>query len=117
MHNGAYDQLKDAIVHHFDAAKALRMYDPEQLEPELRETYKGDASTIDRILETLDPLVANPRSLSKHDLQDIMAFLGTLTDPAALELSSNIPIKVPSGLPVDTLTDLKKNNDYKADAN
>ena len=114
MHNGAYNQLEDAILHHFDAEKALRQYNVEQLEPELQDTYKGQESAIKRILETLDPLVASQRSLSENDIQDVMAFLETLTDPAVLELSSNIPATVPSGLPVENIIDRERKNDYNA---
>ncbi len=115
MHNGAYYRLEDAIAHHFDAAKALRQYDSKQLEPELQETYKGEEQTLERILETLDPLVATPGALEDNELQDLMAFLSTLTDPATLQLNVHIPPKVPSGLPVENMIDRKNKNDYNAD--
>ena len=112
MHNGAYNQLEDAILHHLDAAKALVQYDVQQLEPGLRDTYKGDETTIKRILETLAPKVAEPGSLSDQDLGDIVAFLGALTDSAALNLSGNIPKTVPSGLVVETTTGPGKTVSY-----
>ena len=112
MHNGAYNELEDAILHHLDAAKALSEYDVEQLEPDLRETFKGGEAVIDRILETLDTKLAKPKSLSNRDLQDIMAFLGALTDRAALDLSGNIPKAVPSGLPVESALGPEKGNSY-----
>ena len=41
-----------------------------------------------------------PVSLSDEDIRDLVAFLGALTDPAALDLRGEIPSSVPSGLPV-----------------
>jgi cytochrome c peroxidase len=51
-------------------------------------------------LETLDPLVLNPLELSDDQVADLMAFLYALTSPSAIDLSSDIPTSVPSGLPI-----------------
>lgn len=112
MHNGAYNDLKDAVLHHLDAANALRQYDVQQLEPALRETFKGDETVINRVLETLDPGLVAAKSLSDQDLDDIMAFLGALTDPDALDLTGSIPTKVPSGLPVEITVNPEKKSSY-----
>ena len=41
-----------------------------------------------------------PRSLSDDEVNDLLAFLETLTDPASRELDHLVPSDVPSGLPV-----------------
>jgi cytochrome c peroxidase len=49
---------------------------------------------------TLDALVRSPLTLSDAEVDDLVAFLRSLTDPAARDLSGTIPPSVPSGLPV-----------------
>ena len=44
---------------------------------------------------------ASPVMLSGEEVDDLMAFLASLTDPASLEGRLGIPGTVPSGLPVD----------------
>jgi cytochrome c peroxidase len=101
MHNGAYATL-DAVVHHYnDVEFAQRNYDVTQLAPELRPTHRGDAATIDRVLANVDFRVrVRVEKMTEEQMQDIVAFLKSLTDPAARDLSSIVPATVPSGLPV-----------------
>jgi cytochrome c peroxidase len=101
MHNGAYTRLEDAVRHHLSPERALRGYDAHQLDAALRRTLWQGEAVQSMILATLDPLVAEPRALTDAEFADLMAFLGALTDPAALDLSQDIPDRVPSGLPVD----------------
>lgn len=100
MHDGAYTTLEGAVRHALDPAAALRSYDAMQLAPDLRATVQDDAATIAAILANLDPAVAEPRRLSDAQVADIIAFLESLTDPAAGDLSRDVPSSVPSGLPV-----------------
>ena len=100
MHNGAYHDLEAAVRHHFNPTEALQNYDPEHLSPELQETCQVDDATIQAILETLDPLVIAPLELSDDQVDDLIAFLQSLTSPSAMDLSGDIPASVPSGLPV-----------------
>lgn len=101
MHDGAFTTLRGAVRHTLDPAASLWSYDPGQLAFELRETLQGDEATIEAILANLDPEVAAPRPLSEAEIDDLLAFLDALTDPAALDLGRDIPDFVPSGLPVD----------------
>jgi cytochrome c peroxidase len=41
-----------------------------------------------------------PVRLKEIDIWELMAFLHALTDPAALDLRSDVPPSVPSGLPI-----------------
>lgn len=101
MHDGAYATL-DAVVHHYnDIYEALPAYDLTQLTPPLREQYHGDDTTIRDVLNQLDfRLRRAPLDLSETDERDLVAFLKSLTDPAARDLAVLIPDAVPSGLPV-----------------
>jgi cytochrome c peroxidase len=103
MHNGAYTSLEDVLKHHMDAESALRNYDLGKLTPELRVTYKGDASVIDRLEQHLDPAVKEPKKLQHQEMHDLLAFMDALTDPEAKDLSGLIPNAVPSGLPVEDM--------------
>jgi cytochrome c peroxidase len=100
MHSGAYPTL-EAVVHHYnDVPKALREYDVTQLAPALRASYHGEEATISAILATLDSRFKTPLNLSEGEMGDLVAFLKSLTDPAAADLGSLVPARVPSGLPV-----------------
>ncbi len=106
MHNGAYTTLEAVIRHHLDPVAGLRNYDSTQLAPDLRDAVVTDSSTVAgalraaRLLTTLDPLVATPRSLTDQQIGQLLAFLDALTDPSALSLEGVVPDTVPSGLPV-----------------
>jgi len=100
MHDGAYASLEAAVRHHLDPSTSLRSYDANQLAPELRGMFHGEEETIGAVLSNLDPLVATPRYLSDAEVHQIMEFLAALTDPAAVDLSDQVPESVPSGLPV-----------------
>ncbi len=101
MHDGAFTTLEGAVRHHLDPETSLQTYDVGQLDPRLRETFQGDAETIAAILVNLDPMLATPLVLSDQEVNQILAFLEALTDPAAADLSGDIPESVPGGLPVD----------------
>jgi cytochrome c peroxidase len=99
MHNGAYATLEDVLRHKSDPAASLRGYDGAHLPDNLRETLQTRQAVHDSILATLDPLAATPRPLEDEDIAQLIAFLASLTDPAAASFD-NVPESVPSGLPV-----------------
>lgn len=100
MHNGAYPSLEAVVRHYNNVIQALRTYDVSQLSPALRDMYHGEAPVITDILSTLDFRFRSPLNLTDQDRSDLVAFLRSLTDPAARDLSGLIPAAVPSGLPV-----------------
>lgn len=100
MHNGAYATLDAVIRHYADAEEALRTYEAADLDPVLRERVHDDAATIDGILGALDHRLRQPIQLSDEEIDDLVAFLKALTDPAARDLGALVPESVPSGLPV-----------------
>jgi cytochrome c peroxidase len=100
MHDGAFPTLEAVARHYNDVPLALKTYDASQLDPALRATYHGDAATIDSVVRTLDFRLRTPLHLTDSELGDLVAFLKSLTDPSARDLSALVPAAVPSGLPV-----------------
>lgn len=100
MHDGAYESLEAVVRHYNDVPVALRDYDDTQLIPELREMVHDDDVTVNDILSTVDFRFTVPLELTEDEIQDLMAFLQSLTDPTARDLSHIAPASVPSGLPV-----------------
>jgi len=101
MHSGAYPTLEAVVRHYSDVTKAVRSYDVAQLPTSLRAAYHGDDATINALLQSLDFRVRRPLDFSDEEQGDLVAFLRSLTDPAARNLAALIPESVPSGLPVD----------------
>lgn len=100
MHDGAYATLEEVVRHYNNADSALRAFDPSQLDPALRATYRGDGASIAKIIGAADPRLRGPLGLTATEQTQIVAFLKSLTDPSARDMSSVIPSSVPSGLPV-----------------
>jgi cytochrome c peroxidase len=97
MHDGAYTTLRAAVEHHADCAGALESYDPRQLKPELQHTFRDSPIQLQRIQSTLSDSCETRLSVS--DVDALVAFLTSLTDPAANDLSAIAPVSVPSGRP------------------
>jgi cytochrome c peroxidase len=100
MHNGAYATLENVVNHYNNVQLALSTYDPSQLHPALRALYHGEPSTNTAILSNLDGRLRGTLNLSEQQKVEIVAFLKSLTDPSARDLSGITPSRVPSGLPV-----------------
>ncbi|MEO8448555.1 MAG: cytochrome c peroxidase [Gemmatimonadota bacterium] len=100
MHSGAYATLEAVVGHYNDVPLALRTFDPSKLAPAVRALYHGDAATISAVLATLDGRLTTPLNLTTAEMSDLVAFLKSLTDPAARNLISVVPARVPSGLPI-----------------
>jgi cytochrome c peroxidase len=100
MHDGAYATLEAAVRHYIDIPLSQQSYDVSQLAPELQSSHHGDTGTTSSVLASLDPRLPPPGTISESQVSDLVAFLKSLTDPAARDLSSLGPASVPSGLPV-----------------
>src|SRR6266536_200601 len=100
FHDGASPTLEAVVRHYNDVPTALRQFDPAQLAPAVRNSYHGDDATITAVLGTLDFRLQQPLHLTDAEMSDLVAFLRSLTDPAARDLSGVAPARVPSGLPV-----------------
>jgi cytochrome c peroxidase len=100
FHDGSFPTLESVVKHYNDARTSLQTFDPATLPADVRASYHGDPSTIDSVLKTLDSRVQQPLHLTDAQIADLVAFLKSLTDPAARDLSGLVPASVPSGLPV-----------------
>jgi cytochrome c peroxidase len=100
MHDGAYRTLERVVQHYTNADSAQRAYDVTQLDPAVRSLYHGDAATMTDVLSNLSFTLRPRIPLDATERAQLVAFLKSLTDPAARDLSALVPSTVPSGLPV-----------------
>ncbi len=84
-HAGAYTSLEQIVRHYIDPAAALRHYDFSQLDPSIQVTNTGTntQAALDKIEQDLQAgrLTIQGVDLSKQDVENLLAFLRTLTDP------------------------------------
>ncbi|WP_172327818.1 cytochrome-c peroxidase [Mangrovicoccus sp. HB161399] len=101
-HDGAYASLEAVVRHHLDPVAALARYDLSQARlphlPGARDhMVLADPPELDRIAAANE---LQPVTLADAEVAQILAFLGSLTDPASLDGRLGVPDAVPSGLPV-----------------
>ena len=103
-HDGAYNTLEAVVRHHLDPEGSLARYDTSQavLQP------RRDLDAIDFVVQNdasrrqaiADANELSGSNLSGSALRELMDFLHALTDPRSLDLRHEVPMSVPSGLPV-----------------
>jgi cytochrome c peroxidase len=96
-HDGAFFSLRDFVAHYSESDLKLRAFDGSGLEPALQPTLLRN---FDDILATRDTLL-NGVVFPEVVIDEVTEFMKALTDPAARDMSSATPARVPSGLPVD----------------
>ena len=96
-HDGAIVSLRDWVAHYSQSDVKLRTYDPGQLEPLLQGTLQP---TADDILLTRDARLRD-LVIPPETIDDITEFLKALTNPGSRDMGALVPLRVPSGLPVD----------------
>ncbi len=101
MHDGAYTSLEAAVDHYDNPTRSLQNYDASQLAPRLRNTVDLDPARNQARADALSNILRPAPRLNGADVSDLVAFLRTLTDPASVDMSSEVPASVPSGLPVE----------------
>ena len=103
-HAGAYNTLEAVIRHKLDSVNALYEYDRSQAvlpsRPDLDAMDFIVMDDMDRLAEIAAASELKPAHLKETDIQALLAFLHSLTDPAALDMRGDIPTSVPSGLPI-----------------
>ncbi|HKC45483.1 MAG TPA: cytochrome c peroxidase [Burkholderiales bacterium] len=106
FHNGAFGTIAAAIAHHLDVRASLRNYDPRAngVPPDLT------VSPFDGVLAAgIDPLVQRPIKLTKHEFEDLVAFVeDALFDKRVLDFCDEVPPSVPSGRPLQTFEGCQK---------
>jgi cytochrome c peroxidase len=102
-HAGSHSDLRDFVTFHaapkagfarYTAAATLPVFDAEKLDWAMLGDA-GEGAAIVAAIATPDVM------LTAADTDAIMAFLDSLTDPAAIAGRLGIPHSVPSGLPID----------------
>ncbi len=105
MHNGAFNSLRDAIVHHLDPVSSLLEYQGAHLPTELQLTIQNQPEFHVELLENAWMPSPAQATLSDWEIDDLVNFLESLTSDTlrreGLITPSVIPATVPSGLPVD----------------
>ena len=100
-HAGSHATLAGFVADHADPVTALAGYDAAQaVLPGL--SVVDDAIMTDRaeVAAIAAAVVTPPVDLSDDDVAALVAFLDSLTDPAAVKGRLGVPKAVPSGLPV-----------------
>ncbi len=98
MHNGAYTTLEGAVRHQLNPAYELENYDPSQLEPEFRGGVHDSPDVIAMVKKTMPAKLKLPSYFTDEEVDDLVAFLKSMTSPSARNLEDTIPESVPSGL-------------------
>ncbi|SDD24838.1 cytochrome-c peroxidase [Ruegeria marina] len=101
-HSGAYASLRAVVEHHLDPVASLGRYDiSAAVLP--GPAFASDRAVPDDRAEVAAIAKANrlvPVRLDAGEVDAILAFLNTLTDPKAVSGRLGIPVSVPSGLTV-----------------
>lgn len=103
-HAGAFNTLETAARHFLNPVKSLYNYDTSQAVLPSRD----DLDAIDFVVMNdpvaLDEIAARneikPIELSKKQVVSLLDFLNALTDPGSIDLRTDVPKDVPSGLPL-----------------
>lgn len=104
-HDGAYASLRDAVRHYDTPQAALDRYNIAQSGDSNIAAFgtrdENDVNWRQGVLANLDPIFNQPIRLNNRDLDELVAFLASLTSPTLFNLEDTIPASVPSGCPVD----------------
>lgn len=119
-HAGAYLKLEDVVRHHLDPAQAVARYDVSKvvaLNPGI-DTHNTVANTQEALQKLQGDIASNrtplrPTKLRDQEVDDLVAFLRTLTDPcikSATCLADWMPplAEDPNGLQLDAQFNLSK---------
>ncbi len=98
-HAGAFGSLRRVLEHYRDPARSLLQYDASGLPGYLQATVDRDPARNQARLAAIDPVIGPGIPLGDADIDALVAFLESLTDPAA-QSPPPAPASVPSGLPV-----------------
>jgi cytochrome c peroxidase len=98
FHDGAVTTLREAVMHHLDPVTCNENYDVTQLREDFRPLVDTSAEREAARLAAVAPQLSGLRAFSDDEVDALVAFLESLTDPDAGQV--RVPRSVPSGLPV-----------------
>ena len=99
-HSGAYASLEAIVRHYGDPLTAIRSYDPSQLRADFAATADNDVARIEARIAARSPELKGPAPrFNPDEVREVVAFLRTLTDPAARAASDVVPAATTSRLP------------------
>lgn len=101
FHNGVMLSLREAVAYHLDPEAAFERIDLSKLPREIQQVSSFDLQNLN-VMHSLDEKVSTPVELSETEMDELMAFLESLTDPAVHDLGGVVPESVPSGLLFDS---------------
>ena len=103
-HAGAFGTLEAAVLHMLRPIRSLRDYDRNQALLPLNPDPEPDVFAVLDDPAKLGAIEAanelESTRLKRRQIGEILAFLRALTDPAALDFRADVPLSVPSGLPL-----------------
>lgn len=100
MHNGAFGTLEEVIRHKMDPIEGLWNYNPTHLGPVFRRQVHTGERELARVEATVSPQALLTPELSDDQIDDLIAFLESLTDPQAADLTHLELDEVPSGIEI-----------------
>ncbi len=104
-HNGAYRDLEDMVRHHLDPVRSLATYDRSAavLPADMVADDWQAMDDFDEVMRIAEAIEIPDVALDAGEIDKIMAFLQSLTDPDVGKSGLGLPQAVPSGLPLDTV--------------
>ena len=92
------------VRHHLDTVGSLHSYDSSQATlPPRADLDALDFEVMQDAQLRSDIAAASelaPRHLSDEDVESLLDFLSALTDRSSIDLRNDVPVSVPSGIPV-----------------
>lgn len=90
FHSGAYADLADVVRHHLNPRAALQSFDGARLPPAVLEDLEANTAELLQFLPDASRVIesfTDPLDYDERDVEDLVAFLRTLTDPCVFDRS------------------------------
>jgi cytochrome c peroxidase len=106
-HDGAFDTLEAMLRHHIDPAQSMTDYScetqirvPKHQDPDKNQLDCEIQSDSDAVTAIISANELEVPQLTEAQIGDLLDFMHALTDPDSLDLRDDVPLSVPSGLPL-----------------
>ena len=94
LHSGAYDNLADVVRHHLDPQAATERFDPSSVPLAASEDFERNTQEMLDFLEVSGRAIEffeTPFAYTDAQVDDLVSFLDTLTDPCVLDRACLAP--------------------------